>query len=193
MGNDDNSENSREEVYTPGEKNIDLKIDKCPHNSEEEERKRVKVDLFFSLYNVVNPNLTYSFYITIINNIKLNIETCLGELEYRSGKNIVFGKTFEINYFFEREQCLLIESKINGKNTGINKRFILSELIRSPDKKMKLQFETIGLFVVSFKQKEMGVNPLKQFISSFQFTINLNNKIFGDNILNHLYFIHFII
>ena len=50
-----------------------------------------KIELFFSLINVVNPNYLYSLSVTIINNIRLDIDTYLGDLDHNSGKNIYLG------------------------------------------------------------------------------------------------------
>ena len=55
-----------------------------------------KIELYFTLMDVINPSKYNSFEITIINNKKLNIETYLGELEERSGKEIKYGTSFKV-------------------------------------------------------------------------------------------------
>lgn len=166
----------REESYAPGEQYFNKITDINPNMSPYSNNNRDKVDLFFLLDDVVNPSIIHSFSITIINNTKLNIDTYLGDLENRSGKYIEFGKSFSIDYYFQREQCLIIEPKINNKNMGNEKRIILSNLITSPEKYIKISFEGIGILKVSFKQTKRET-PSQNEISSFQFTFNFNNQI----------------
>ena len=177
----------REEAYSPGEQYFNKKVDINPNMSPYSNNSRDKVDLFFTLSDVVNPNAMYSFSISIINNAKLNIDTYLGDLENRSGKYIEFGNTFSVNYYFQREQLLIIEPKINNKNAGNAKRIPLSTLIRSQEKKLKLPFNGIGTLIISFKQTKMGETPSQNQISSFQFTFKLNNQIFNN--LERVFFI----
>jgi hypothetical protein len=148
---------------------------------------RDKVDLFFTLSDVVNPNVMYSFSITIINNAKLNIDTYLGDLENRSGKYIEFGNTFSVDYYFQREQLLIIEPKINNKNTGNAKRIVLSTLITNLEQKLKIPFNGIGTLIISFKQTKMRETPSQNQTSSFQFTFKLNNQLFNN--LERVFFI----
>ena len=177
----------REEAYSPGEQYFNKKVDINPNMSPYSNNSREKVDLFFTLSDVVNQNAMYSFSISIINNAKLNIDTYLGDLENRSGKYIEFGNTFSVNYYFQREQLLIIEPKINNKNAGNAKRIPLSTLIRSQEKKLKLPFNGIGTLIISFKQTKMGETPSQNQISSFQFTFKLNNQIFNN--LERVFFI----
>ena len=58
-----------------------------------------KIELYFTLLNARNPSQYNSFEISIINDKKLNIETYLGELEERSGKEIEYGTSFKVSYF----------------------------------------------------------------------------------------------
>ena len=169
----------KEEEYLPGEQYFDQKVDinLDPQIFPPTNNIRDKIELFFSLINIKNPNKTYSFAITIINNVKLNILNYLGDLENRTGKNIDFGKTFAVDYYFQREQCLIIESKINNKNTGNKKNLILSNLIRSPGNKTKIYFEGLGELIINFKQKRQ--TSYQNQISSFQFSFNLQNGIFN--------------
>jgi hypothetical protein len=177
----------REESYSPGEQYFNKKVDINPNMSPYSKNSRDKVDLFFTLSDVVNPNVMYSFSITIINNAKLNIDTYLGDLENRSGKYIEFGNTFSVDYYFQREQLLIIEPKINNKNTGNAKRIVLSTLIRNPEQKLKLPFNGIGTLIISFKQTKMRETPSQNQTSSFQFTFKLNNQLFNN--LERVFFI----
>ena len=154
-----NESHEKEETFPPGELYFNKIVDINPNISPLSNNSRDKVELFFSLINVHNPNLSYSFAITIINNVKINIHTYLGDLENRTGKNIKFGKTFAVDYYFQREQCLIIESKINNNKTGNNKTLTLSNLIRSPGNNAKIHFDGVGELVISFKQKKTRETP----------------------------------
>ena len=190
MGACESKNEKKEELYSPGEQYFNKVVDINPNISPFSNNSRDKVHLFFSLINVVNPHNTHSFSITIINNVKLNIETYLGDLEDRSGKEIKFGKSFAVDYYFQREQALKFEPKINGNNLGYSKNITLSDLIISPNNKLNIMFEGIGTLIVTFNQKKMGDTPSQNQISSFQFTFNLNNKIFNDrNNLSGFFFI----
>ena len=180
----------KEETYPPGEQYFNKVTDINPNMFSNSKNNRDKIDLFFSLNNVIKPNLTYSFSVTIINNVKLNIDTYLGDLENRSGRNIEFGKSFSVDYFFQREQCLIIEPKINDNNIGNAQKFRLIDLIRSPTNNIKLNFEGIGILVVTFKQKKLGETPSQNKISSFQFTFYLKNNIFNSNNLSFFFVIY---
>ena len=190
MGCESNNNKDKEEIYPPGEQYFNKVIDINPNMFQYSKNNKDKIDLFFSLYNVIKPNLSYSFSITIVNNVKLNIDTYLGDLENRSGNNIEFGKSFSVDYFFQREQCLIIEPKINGNNIGNSKQFRLSDLIRSPDNNIKINFEGIGILVVSFKQKKIKETPSQNKISSFQFTFYFKNEIFNINNLSFFFVIY---
>ena len=135
-----------------------------------------KIDLYFSLVEVKNPSYMHSFSITIINNAKLNIETYLGDLEERSGNEIKFGNSFEVNYFFQREQILIIQPKINGILVGNSKKITLSQLLCS--RNTSIYFEGIGKLIIQFQQRKRGIEDNSNLIGSFQFKFNLSNKIF---------------
>ena len=66
----------------------------------------------------------HSFSISIINNKHIGIQNFLGKLENASGEKIEFGGTFCIDFFFEREQIIIIEPIINNKKTGQKKEFL---------------------------------------------------------------------
>ena len=183
------SEHGREENYLPGEQYFNKTRDININIIQNSNQSRDKIDLFFSLIDVVNPNLLHSFSITIINNVKLNIETYLGDLEDRSGKNIHYGNSFSVDYYFQREQELIIEPKINGKNTGNPKRIALSQLITSPSNKITIMFEGIGSLIVNFKQVKIRKTPSENLMSSFQFTFNFRNKDIMNNIISGLFFV----
>ena len=103
-----------------------------------------RVELFFSLNNVQEPNNFYSFGISIINNKRTGIPTFLGDLKEGTGDNIEFGNSFEVDYFFEREQKVIIQPKINGSETGIQKEFILINLMTNREGKINIDIDDIG-------------------------------------------------
>ena len=98
-----------------------------------------KIELFFSLYNVCNPNNEHSFAISIINNKKIGTKTFLGNLENDKGDKIEFGKSIIINFFFEREQVIIIEPMTNGKKTGQKNEFVLCTLMTKRNNKLKIK------------------------------------------------------
>ena len=60
-----------------------------------------KVELFFSLTSIENPDDEYSFGISIINSTRIGIITYLGKLENRTGKEIEFGTSFVVDFFLK--------------------------------------------------------------------------------------------
>ena len=148
-----------------------------------------RVELFFSLNNVKNPNNLYSFHISIINNKKVGNSTYLGILKDGKGENIEFGNFFEVDYFFEREQTIIIEPQINGKQTVQKKSFILSSLMTSRESRISINFEEIGTMEISQKSKNQD-NELNTEISCFQFLITLTNHIFlKSNAMKDIFYV----
>ena len=165
----------------------------CDSNIEgkDSSNNKDKVDLYFSLVDVKNPTFMHSFSITIINNAKLNIETYLGALEERSGKEIKFGNSFEVNYYFQREQIIIIQPKINGALVGIKRTITLSQLLCS--RNTNIVFEGIGKLIIQFQQRKRGNEDYHNLIGSFHFKFNLSNKIFYiDKNLAGTFFVLFI-
>ena len=179
--------------FQRGEQYFALTADINPTRNPSANNSRDKVYLYFSLVKIVDPKRMHSFSITIINNAKLNIETYLGDLEGRSGPEIQFGKSFEVNYYFQREQLLLITPKINGIQTGETKKIILSDLIRNPSNSIII-FNGIGDLIISYKQTRMGEVPSEKLVSSFNFNFNLSNKIFNNPMnIPETYFVIYIL
>ena len=171
-----------ETSFKRGEKHF-YPIQEINHNgSPYSNNSRNNVYLYFSLVKIVNPKQMHSFSISIINNAKLNDEAYLGDLEEHSGKEIQFGKSFEVNYYFERKQLLLITPKINGSPAGETKKIILSDLIRNPQNSIII-FDGMGNLIISIKRKGIGEVPSENLVSSFNFNIKLSHKIF-DNTMN---------
>ena len=148
-----------------------------------------KIELFFSLNNVCNPMDDHSFGISIINNKQIGTKTFLGNLQNAKGDKIEFGESFIVDFFFEREQIIIIEPKINGKKTGQKYEFVLCKLMTNKDSKLKIKIESIGTLEVYYRKLKNKDKELINEISCFQFSISLNNKIFenSDNLENIYY------
>ena len=150
-----------------------------------------KVELFFSLTHVKNPDDEHSFAISIINNVRIGVTTYLGKLENKSGNEIEFGTSFEVDFFFEREQKIIIEPIIN--NDIIEKQheeFSLCKLMTRMDNKFSIELEDIGTLEINYKKIEKQNNELKDETSIFQFSIILNNNIFNnEEDLKGIYFV----
>ena len=181
------SKNQNEKkLFPPGEYYYDLIRDIniiSPALLKEKKEKKKKslserIQVFFTLKNVYNSNNQHSFKISIINNKKINNETFLGDLEESiEGDNIIYGKSFEIDYFFEKEQIINIDPIINGKKFGERIQFVLCKLISSKDNKISLEIKDIGTLIINYSKKNMD-SELKKEISIFQFSITLTNDIF---------------
>jgi hypothetical protein len=150
-----------------------------------------KIELFFSLDNVCNPMDDHSFGISIINNKQIGTKTFLGSLQDAKGDKIEFGESFIVDFFFEREQIIIIEPKINGKKTGQKEEFVLCKLMTNKDSKLKVKIESVGTLEVNYRKLKNKDKELINEISCFQFNISLNNKIFenSDNLENIYYVI----
>ena len=159
---------------------------KMPINKPINDLKK-RYQLFFSLKNVINPNNNHSFGISIINNKSIGIQTFLGYLENNMGENIQFNTPIEIDYFFEREQIIIIEPIINDQRIGNIKKLNLPNLISN--KNNKLLIENIGNLEINIQQLEK--NDLNIKMSCFKFSITLNNSdIFNsENSLNDIFYI----
>ena len=181
-------------TFKKGEQYFNPKSDSSPSPDDIIYIDRDRVNLYFSLVNVVDPNQIHSFSISIINNTKLDIKTYLTDLEERSGKEkeIRYGQTCEVDYYFHREQLLLILPKVNGVPIGKEKAITLSDLIRSP-KGFNIIFEGVGTLIITFTQRKMREIPSEKLTSIFQFTFNLKNNIFHNpNNIPDIFFIIYI-
>ena len=150
-----------------------------------------KVELFFSLTHVKNPNNEHSFAISIINNTRIGISTYLGKLENRTGKEIEFGNSFLVDFFFEREQKIIIEPIINNNIIESKKKeFVLCKLMTRMDNKLAIDIKDIGTMEINYKKKEEQNKELNDETSIFQFSIILNNDIFNkEESLKGIYFV----
>ena len=133
-----------------------------------------KLEIFFSLNNVANPSYSYSFSLTIINNANLGIKSYLGDLEQNSGENIDFGNSFEIDFFPDRKQILLIKPIINKSHINFETNLTVLELIQKNHHEALIP--NVGLLKLTYKFLNLNQNPeLEKYFSNFKFVINLYN------------------
>lgn len=134
-----------------------------------------KIELFFSLLNCNNYDNLYSFSFTIINNNRIGIKSYLGDLEHNRGRNIYFGTSFLIDYFYEREQKIILELIINNKKTKIKSEFLLKKLIDMPNKTLDINIPNVGTLKINYYDINNNKNDLSKIISNFIFNITLYN------------------
>ena len=146
-----------------------------------------KVELFFSLKNVINPRYSYSLSVTIINNNRLGIDNYLGELDHNTGPKIDFGNSFEIDYFYERRQNLIIIPIINGAKMESKYSILLGDLMMTVNKTIEKNIINFGIVKIKSVDVDNKREEVSNTFSNFKFNISLNN-IMAKNIffvLNH--------
>ena len=150
-----------------------------------------RVELFFSLTNIINQNVEHSLKISIIHNKKIGLKTPLGTLKGFKGEKIDFGEHLIVDYFFEREQIMIIELLLNGEETGKENKFALCNLMKNKENKKTIIIEQVGSLEINYKKLEEQDNNLGSEISCFQFYIILDNSIFleKDNYLKDIFYI----
>ena len=153
----------------------DYNINEKENNNKKKEKKQ-SIQLYFSLNNVHNPNKQYSFKISIINNKDIDNTTFLGSLEERTGNNIVFGNVFQIDYFFEREQILIIEPIVNEEETEQKIEYPLCDLMKNNEYKLSKNIENIGILQINYLKTKNQKNELYSEISFLEFYIELNDN-----------------
>ena len=92
-------------LFPPGEHYYQLIKDF--HKSKLIEKKHnlsERVELFFSLNNIYNPNNRYSFKISIINNKRIGNLSFLGYLKDGTGEIIEYGDSFGLDFRFEKNK-----------------------------------------------------------------------------------------
>ena len=141
-----------------------------------------RVELFFSLIDIKNINEKYSLRVSIINNKRIGNESFLGDLKkgIKEGNDFIFDNSFEVDFFFEREQIVIIEPLINGNETGQKNKFILCNLMTSREGKLNINIENVGMLQINQKKIEKE-KELQTEISCFQFFITLDNDIFKNS------------
>ena len=150
-----------------------------------------KIEIFFSLINIVNTKNLYSFSFTIINNSRLGIESYLGDLEHSCGKNIYFGTSFIVDYYYERKQSVLIGLIVNNYKMDNKINFFLNELIENPNKTKEINIQNVGILKIEYislkNNNNINKKDLSRIISNFKFNITLFKLI--NNTFPNLFFI----
>ena len=172
------SNEEKEHEYPKGEyyfqliKDYNINEKENDNNNKTEEKQSFQ--LYFSLNNIPYPNNKYSFKISIINNKSIENTTFLGSLEERTGNNIEFGTVIQIDYFFEREQILIIEPVVNDEETEETIEYPLCDLIKNY--KLFKNIENIGILQISYINTRNQNNQLNSEISYLEFYIELNDN-----------------
>ena len=147
-----------------------------------------KIEMFFSFINLVNPQYLYSLSITIINNNRLGIESYLGDLDHNYGKNIYFGTSIMIDYFYERKQKVIIDLIINNKKMNFKINFILNNLIEQSSKTLQFNIQNIGILKINYiSLNKNTIDYLSKNISNFKFNITMFNII--NNNFKNIFFV----
>ena len=136
-----------------------------------------KVELFFSLLNLVKPKQLYSLSVTIINNNRLGTDNYLGDLDPSYGENLYFGNSFEIDYFYERQQKIIVRPIINNIRLNPEYSFILRDVMNKQNKTHEVtepKFGTLKINALSLKNYKNN-KDLSQIFSNFKFNITLVN------------------
>ena len=136
----------------------------------------INLDLFLSLKNVENIKNTYSIKLHICNNIKFNQYTYLEETETKSGKEIIYGTNFEINYFFQKEQLLSGDLVENSELVISQFNIKLAEIMHSKDLSKKINLYNIDnnekICELEFNAKKRGKDETIYF-SFFKIALTL--------------------
>jgi hypothetical protein len=146
-----------------------------------------KIELFFSLLNLANPNNLYSLSVTIINNSRLNIESYLGDLDDNRGKNIDFGTSIVIDYFYERKQKVIIKPIINRNKYTQSFSFILSDLMGNPQRALQTTYPNFGTLRITTISLNNNRIYLEKEFSNFKFNITMFNIM--NNIPSNIFFV----
>ena len=156
------------------------------NNNEEENEYFMNIDLFLSLEKIENIENNYSIKLSICNNKKINQFTYLGETEKSNGQEIIFGSSFGINYFFEKEQILNGEILANS-NIVSNFSITIGQIMGSKGLTKRISIKNIknesflGDLVIEAKKREE--NDLR-YILFFNLSLILERNNFKPNLRN---------
>ena len=177
-------------VFQKGEKFYKRKVEKNSdqmkkENDENNNNLKETIELFVSLEEGTNPGAFYMIKLAICNNKMSNKFESLGQTDSLSGTEIIYGESFIIDYYFEKEQTLQCQLFMNG-NILVSQFTTTIGLIMGSRKKnvlteVKTTYgEKIGNILIEAKSRQ---NQAGQMISHFQFNlILLNNYQNGANV-----------
>lgn len=159
---------------------------------DEENNLKQLIELFITFADVTFDNKQYMVKLSICNNKNEKKFEFLGQTESLSGNQIVFGKGFVIDYFFEKEQILLCQIFQNNAciyqfNSTVGQ--IMGSRHKSVSNQVKVKNDIVlGNIIIQARAQE---NSSKETLSVFGFQIQLNG-IYFQNPLNIFYVIsHF--
>ncbi len=177
-------------VFQKGEKFYKRKVEKNSdqmkkENDENNNNLKETIELFVSLTEGTNPSAFYMIKLAICNNKMSNKFESLGQTDSLSGTEIIYGESFIIDYYFEKEQTLKCQLFMNG-NVLVSQFTTTIGLIMGSRKKnvlteVKTTYgEKIGNILIEAKSRQ---NQAGQMISHFQFNlILLSNYQNGANV-----------
>ena len=177
-------------VFQKGEKFYKRKVEKNSdqmkkENDENNNNLKETIELFVSLTEGTNPSAFYMIKLAICNNKMSNKFESLGQTDSLSGTEIIYGESFIIDYYFEKEQTLKCQLFMNG-NVLVSQFTTTIGLIMGSRKKnvlteVKTSYgEKIGNILIEAKSRQ---NQAGQMISHFQFNlILLSNYQNGANV-----------
>ena len=177
-------------VFQKGEKFYKRKVEKNSdqmkkENDENNNNLKETIELFVSLTEGTNPSAFYMIKLAICNNKMSNKFESLGQTDSLSGTEIIYGESFIIDYYFEKEQTLKCQLFMNG-NVLVSQFTTTIGLIMGSRKKnvlteVKTNYgEKIGNILIEAKSRQ---NQAGQMISHFQFNlILLSNYQNGANV-----------
>lgn len=170
-------------VFQKGEKFYKRKVEKNSdqmkkENDENNNNLKETIELFVSLTEGTNPSGFYMIKLAICNNKMSNKFESLGQTDSLSGTEIIYGESFIIDYYFEKEQTLQCQLFMNG-NILVSQFTTTIGLIMGSRKKnvlteVKTTYgEKIGNILIEAKSRQ---NQAGQMISHFQFNLILLNN-----------------
>ena len=177
-------------TFQKGEKFYKRKVEKNSdqmkkENDENNNNLKETIELFVSLTEGTNPSAFYMIKLAICNNKMSNKFESLGQTDSLSGTEIIYGESFIIDYYFEKEQTLKCQLFMNG-NVLVSQFTTTIGLIMGSRKKnvlteVKTNYgEKIGNILIEAKSRQ---NQAGQMISHFQFNlILLSNYQNGANV-----------
>ena len=177
-------------VFQKGEKFYKRKVEKNSdqmkkENDENNNNLKETIELFVSLTEGTNPSAFYMIKLAICNNKMSKKFESLGQTDSLSGTEIIYGESFIIDYYFEKEQTLKCQLFMNG-NVLVSQFTTTIGLIMGSRKKnvlteVKTTYgEKIGNILIEAKSRQ---NQAGQMISHFQFNlILLSNYQNGANV-----------
>ena len=69
----------------------------------------------------------------------------------------MFGNSFQVDFFFEREQIVIIEPIINNNKIENKKEFVLCKLMTRMDNKLSINIKDIGILEINHKKKKKQI------------------------------------